>query len=295
MDVPSGALWGMAVALAAAGLILAHQAKRWSPTNPVPAVEQPSAAAVVEGLHGLIGNTRLVLIRSLSEATGCKILGKAEFQNPGGSVKDRVALEIISEALSDGRLARGGLITEGSVGSTGVSLAMVAAAAGIRCFIAMPDDAAIEKSQMLEALGAEVRRVRPVSIAHPQHFVNVARRRAAAEDGAVFADQFENPANLRAHLATGAEILEQTGGQLDAFVAGAGTGGTIAGVSQVLKKHDPSIRVVLVDPPGSSLYNKVPHAIDTSDLSFLPYERRRTNARKHIALMLASESKGSLL
>jgi cysteine synthase A len=176
-------------------------------------------------------------------------------------VKDRVALEIIQEAFQDGRLVPGGLITEGTVGSTGVSLAMVAAAYGCRCFIAMPDDAAIEKSQMLEALGAEVERLRPVSIAHPSHFVNVARRRAASEPNALFADQFENPANFRAHLLTGQEIWAQSGGKVDAFVSGAGTGGTIAGVSAALKQRNSRIKVYLVDPPGSGLYNRVTRGV----------------------------------
>lgn len=156
--------------------------------------EQYKAA---EGLHELIGGTPLVHIKSLSEETGCKILAKAEFMNPGGSVKDRIALEIVQEAIASGCLKAGGLVSEGTVGSTGISLAIVAASVGVRCFIAMPDDAAIEKSAMLEALGAEVRRVRPVAISHPDHFVNVARRRAASEEGAIFADQFENAANLR--------------------------------------------------------------------------------------------------
>lgn len=128
------------------------------------------------------------------------------------------------------------------MGSTGVSLALCAAAFGCRAAIYMPDDAAIEKAQMLRALGAEVVRLRPVSITHPDHFVNAARRRAASEDNAVFADQFETAANFRAHLKTGAEIWEQTGGRVDAFVSGAGTGGTIAGVSCYLKRRHPGVK-----------------------------------------------------
>lgn len=176
--------------------------------------------------------------------------------NPGGSIKDRVAAEIMRAALADGRLAPGGTVTEGTMGSTGISLALCARAAGCRAFVAMPDDAALEKSELLRTLGAEVSRVRPVSITHPGHFVNVAQRRAA-EGSAVFADQFENPANFDAHLRTGREILEQTAGGLDAFVCGAGTGGTIAGISAALKRADAAIKVFLVDPPGSSLFNKV--------------------------------------
>lgn len=192
-----------------------------------------------------------------------QILAKAEFLNPGGSVKDRVALEIVREAVAEGRLrVPGGLIAEGTAGSTGISLAMVARALGCRCFIALPDDVAEEKAQTLAALGAEVCRLRPVSIAHPDHPVNVARRRAAAEGpGAVFADQFENLANMRAHLRTGDEIWRQAGGSVDAFVSGAGTGGTIAGVSAALKRRDSKVKVFLVDPPGSSLYNRVTRGV----------------------------------
>ncbi|KAG2451650.1 hypothetical protein HYH02_003430 [Chlamydomonas schloesseri] len=181
--------------------------------------------------------------------------------NPGGSVKDRVALQIVSEALADGRLRPGGLITEGTAGSTGVSLAMVAAAYGCSCSITMPDDAAIEKANMIQAYGASVRRVRPVSIVHPEHPVNVARREAANTPGALFADQFENEANFRAHLKTGEEIWQQTHGRVHAFVSGAGTGGTIAGVSTALKARNPRVQVFLVDPPGSSLFNKVKRGV----------------------------------
>ncbi|KVH99184.1 Cysteine synthase/cystathionine beta-synthase P-phosphate-binding site-containing protein [Cynara cardunculus var. scolymus] len=221
------------------------------------------------GIVGAIGNTPLIRINSLSDATGCEILGKSEFLNPGGSVKDRVAVKIIEEALESGQLSRGGVVTEGSAGSTAISLATVAPAYGCKCHVVIPDDAAIEKSQILEALGATVERVRPVSITHKDHFVNIARRRATeanklalkhinqmdAKDvdhangketqctvfsgehkGGFFADQFENLANYRAHYeGTGPEIWEQTGGQLHAFIAAAGTGGTVAGVSCFLK------------------------------------------------------------
>lgn len=247
---------GLGAAAAAVGLwFAARQQRRGWRGHAAP------SASRVDGVAGAIGNTPLIRIHSLSQATGCEILGKAEFLNPGGSVKDRVALRIIQEALASGALQPGGLITEGTAGSTGVSLAMVAAAYGCRCFIAMPDDAAIEKAELLQALGAEVQRLRPVSITHPEHPVNVARRRASEVPGAVFADQFENLANLRAHLDTGREILQQTQGCLHAFVSGAGTGGTIAGVSQALKAHDPSIQVVLADPQGSSLFNKVKRGV----------------------------------
>lgn len=253
------------------------------------------------GLVGAIGNTPLIRINSLSEATGCEILGKCEFLNPGGSVKDRVAVKIIEEAIESGKLTRGGVVTEGSAGSTAISLATVAPTYGCKCLVVIPDDAAIEKSQILEALGATVERVRPVSITHRDHFVNVARRRALeanelaskrrravdkdgkelehingyGSDGAIqsskfpsdctggfFADQFENLANFRAHYeGTGPEIWEQTGGELDAFVAAAGTGGTVAGVSRFLQENNPNIKCFLIDPPGSSLFNKVTRGV----------------------------------
>ncbi|KAJ6813574.1 cysteine synthase 2 [Iris pallida] len=254
-----------------------------------------------EGLVSAIGSTPLVRINSLSDATGCEILGKAEFLNPGGSVKDRVAVKIIEEALASGQLVKGGVVTEGSAGSTAVSLATVAPAYGCKCHVVIPDDAAIEKSQILEALGATVERVRPVSITHRDHFVNIARRRASeatklaakqreatvmeANDlaeinhdiswqeeclhtlstdckGGFFADQFENLANFRAHYeGTGPEIWDQTGGNLHAFIAAAGTGGTLAGVSHFLKEKDPTVKCYLIDPPGSGLFNKVTRGV----------------------------------
>ncbi|KAI5674679.1 hypothetical protein M9H77_15043 [Catharanthus roseus] len=253
------------------------------------------------GLVAAIGNTPLIRINSLSDATGCEILGKAEFLNPGGSVKDRVAVKIIEEALESGALAQGGVIIEGSAGSTAISLATVAPAYGCKCHVVIPDDVAIEKSQILEALGATVERVRPVSITHREHYVNIARRRAleanelapkngkTSQDevadvkavngntydggkecqifssdckGGFFADQFENLANFRAHYeGTGPEIWDQTGGKLDAFVAAAGTGGTVAGVSRFLKEKNTNIKCFLIDPPGSGLFNKVTRGV----------------------------------
>ncbi|CAA2995722.1 cysteine synthase 2 [Olea europaea var. sylvestris] len=247
------------------------------------------------GLIAAIGNTPLIRINSLSDATGCEILGKAEFLNPGGSVKDRVAVKIIEEALQSGSLAPGGVVTEGSAGSTAISLATVAPAYGCKCHVVIPDDVAIEKSQILEALGAMVERVKPVSITHRDHYVNVARRRALEANeiaskrqnntkdgnqingytseketqsilyehkGGFFADQFENLANFRAHYeGTGPEIWEQVGGNLDAFVAAAGTGGTLSGISRFLKEKNSSIKCFLIDPPGSGLFNKVTRGV----------------------------------
>lgn len=217
-----------------------------------------------EDVLGVIGNTPVMRIESLSTLTGCEIYVKCEFLNPGGSVKDRVALRIVADALASGALRRGGLCTEGTAGSTGVSLAMVCKALGVECFVAMPDDASKEKSALVEAYGARVARVRPVSIANRGHFVNVARREAEnarterGEGGGYFADQFENLANYRAHKdGTGPEIFAQLGEKLDAFVCACGTGGTLAGVGTALMERKPSVRLFLADPQGSGLFNRV--------------------------------------
>ncbi|ACO61037.1 predicted protein [Micromonas commoda] len=214
-----------------------------------------------------IGNTPLIRVNSLSAATGCDVMIKCEFANPGGSVKDRVALRIITEALDSGELVEGGTVTEGTAGSTGVSLAMVARALGCNAHLALPDDAAMEKPRLMESFGATVERVRPVSITHKDHFVNVARRRAeelCESDGrgaGYFADQFENTANFRAHLeGTGPEIWRH-GRRLDAFICACGTGGTLAGIARYLKSKDEGIECHLVDPQGSSLYNKVKRGV----------------------------------
>ncbi|KAM4102669.1 hypothetical protein ACJW30_06G019100 [Castanea mollissima] len=213
------------------------------------------------GLIDAIGNTPLIRINSLSDATGCEILGKCEFLNPGGSVKDRVAVKIIEEALESGKLAQGGVVTEGSAGSTAISLATVAPAYGCKCHVVIPDDAAIEKSQIIESLGATVERVRPVSITHRDHFKQSLALPHNCKGG-FFADQFENLANFRAHNeGTGPEIWDQTGGSLDAFVAAAGTGGTVAGVSRFLQEKNPNIKCFLIDPPGSGLFNKVTRGV----------------------------------
>ncbi|KAJ2077741.1 Cysteine synthase 2 [Coemansia sp. RSA 988] len=244
------------------------------------------SAGAVNGVAGLIGNTPLMRINSLSEATGCEILGKAEFLNPGGSSKDRVALFLVEQAEAEGQLEphRGNCIFEGTSGSTGISLAMVARAKGYNCHIVMPSDQAIEKSQLLERYGATVERVPPCSIVDEDHFVNVARRRAA-EFGAgtkqqrgYFVDQFENPRNAEAHFCTtGPEILQQTYGCIDAFVHGSGTGGTIAGVTRYLKRHVPGLRSILADPQGSGLANKINHGV-----LFANTEREGTRRRQQV-------------
>ncbi|KAI1309901.1 tryptophan synthase beta subunit-like PLP-dependent enzyme [Xylaria venustula] len=229
---------------------------------------------IVSGIEGCIGGTPLVEIHSLSEATGRTILAKAEFLNgAGNSPKDRVALRMIEVAEAEGLLVpgRGDTIYEGTVGSTGISIAALARAKGYRAHICMPDDQSLEKSDLLHHLGATVERVPVAPITSPEHFVNLARRRAAehtasqeVESRGFFADQFENPANYQAHqAATGPEIVAQTDGRVDAFVAGAGTGGTIAGVARYLKDDAklPGVRIVLADPQGSGLYNRIRHGV----------------------------------
>ena len=307
---------------------------------------QIRSGQVVSGVQGLIGNTPLMRINSLSDLTGCEILGKAEFLNPAGSPKDRVALQILQDAEAEGLLHphTGSCIFEGTVGSTGISLATLARAKGYRCSIVIPDDVAREKVDILRTLGAEIDSVRPRGIVDPRHFVNEARARAEAfgdlelvgphadlnragyhipsgkdgsEDGrsadalhrsdlvvsaqmgkrsaqgsddeddadllekrprGFFADQFENPSNFWAHYNnTGPEIWRQTGGLIDAFVAGAGTGGTLGGCAAFLKRvscaPDTSssiikrprsadeVHVVLADPQGSGLYNRVKYGV----------------------------------
>ncbi|KAG9309292.1 tryptophan synthase beta subunit-like PLP-dependent enzyme [Chiua virens] len=281
---------------------------------------------VLCGVTGLIGNTPLVRINSLSDALGVEILGKAEFLNPGGSVKDRVALRMIEDAERQGLLHphTGSRIFEGTVGSTGISIATIAKARGYEATIIMPDDVAEEKVKALRSLGAEVQCVRPASIVDKKQYVNMARQAAVrfgeqdisngsdvvgishemitgspsvvvsttsshvrpegtevdpqdtellSKPRGFFADQFENKSNFVAHYeGTGPEIWRQTNGKLDAFVSGAGTGGTIAGTGCYFKSMDDGIRVVLADPEGSGLYNKVKFGV--------MYDRREAEGTK---------------
>lgn len=250
--------------------------------------------SLVDGIEATIGNTPLIKIQSLSKATGRVIMAKAEFLNgAGNSPKDRVALNMIREAESKGLLTphKGDTIYEGTVGSTGISLATLARAMGYHAHICMPSDVALEKSDLLLHLGATVERVTPAPITSPDHFVNLARRRAEehaskAKDGSkgFFANQFESEANWKAHFnATGPEIWRQTNGQLDAFVAGAGTGGTVSGVAKYLKEEQKAtdIKVVLADPQGSGLYNKVRHGVMYSST-----EREGTRRRQQVDTMV---------
>ena len=210
---------------------------------------------VVAGFVGAIGNTPLIRLKRLSEETGCEILGKAEFMNPGGSVKDRAASAIVQDAEARGQLRAGGTVVEGTAGNTGIGLAHVCNARGYRCVIVMPDNQSVEKYRLLEMLGAEVHQVPVVPYSNPNQYQKVAQRLAAALPNALWSNQFDNTANRDAHFhTTGPEIWEQTGGKVDAFVASSGTGGTLAGVAAFLKAQRPSVRCVLADPPGSSLY-----------------------------------------
>ena len=209
----------------------------------------------VAGFVGAVGNTPLIRLRGVSEETGCEILGKAEFMNPGGSVKDRAASAIVAQAEARGELPPGGTVVEGTAGNTGIGLAHVCNARGYRCVIVMPDNQSPEKYQLLEMLGAEVHKVPVVPYSNPNQYQKVAQRLAAALPNAIWSNQFDNTANRDTHAhTTGPEIWAQTEGRIDAFVASAGTGGTLAGVAQFLKSRRSAVRCVLADPPGSSLY-----------------------------------------
>jgi cysteine synthase len=213
---------------------------------------------IQQGFLGTVGQTPLIRIRSVSDETGCDILGKAEFMNPGGSVKDRAARAIVLDAEARGELRPNGIVVEGTAGNTGIGLAHVCNERGYRCIIVMPDNQSPEKYRLLEMLGAEVHRVPTVPYANPNQYQKVAQRLAACLPNAIWANQFDNVVNRRAHVeTTGPEIWEQTNGKIDAFVTSSGTGGTLAGVSEFLKSKKPAVRCVLADPPGSSLYELV--------------------------------------
>lgn len=215
-------------------------------------------AGIRVGFVGAIGWTPLIELPKLSAALGRTILGKAEYLNPGGSVKDRAARGIIEDFEARGLLRPGGTVVEGTAGNTGIGLALVGLARGYRTVIVMPDDQAGEKYDLLRTFGADLRVVPAVPFTNPENFYHAARQIANATPGAVWANQFENTANSVAHeRTTGPEILEQTGERLAAFVAAAGTGGTIAGTGRALKARDAGIRVVLCDPYGSALYSYV--------------------------------------
>jgi cysteine synthase A len=212
-----------------------------------------------------IGRTPLIRLRRASELTGCEILGKAEFLNPGGSVKDRAALFIIKDAEERGVLRSGGVIVEGTAGNTGIGLALVANARGYRTVIVIPETQSQEKKDALRQYGADLREVPAVPYANPNNYVKVSGRLAEEiakreSAGAVWANQFDNVANRRAHFeTTGPEIWEQTAGKVDAFICAVGTGGTLAGVGMFLKQRNPKVVIGLADPMGAALYNWYKH------------------------------------
>ena len=213
-----------------------------------------------DGFSEAVGNTPLIKLQRLSQQTGCTILGKAEFLNPGGSVKDRAALYMILDAEERGELAPGGVVVEGTAGNTGIGLALVGNARGYRTVILMPDTQSQEKKDMLRLCGAEVREVPAVPFKNPNHYVHQAERTAkelaASEDGGVlYANQWDNLANRNGHIAsTGPEIWQQTDGKVDGFICSIGTGGTLSGVGQFLKERNPDIKIGLADPRGACMY-----------------------------------------
>ena len=212
---------------------------------------------IADGLLAAIGNTPLIRLRRASEATGCTILGKAEFMNPGGSVKDRAGLGIIRDAERRGVLHPGGTVVEGTAGNTGIGLTLVGNALGYRTVIIMPNTQSREKIDTLRMIGADLRLVPAKPYRDPGNYVRMSER-VAREMGAVWANQFDNLANREAHrTGTGVEILQQTGGRIDAFTCACGTGGTLGGVSLALKAADPTTQIVLADPEGSGLYGWV--------------------------------------
>src|SRR4051812_1504069 len=215
--------------------------------------------AIVDGLVGAIGNTPLIRLRGASELTGCEILGKAEFLNPGGSVKDRAGLYLILDAEKRSILNPGGLIVEGTAGNTGIGLALVGNARGYKTVIVIPETQSQEKKDMLRLCGAELREVPAVPYKDPTHYVHVSER-LAQELNAFWANQWDNTANRAGHiLSTGPEIWAQTNGQVDGFTCAIGTGGTLAGISIFLKQKNPGIKVAVADPFGAAMYSWFKH------------------------------------
>jgi len=223
-----------------------------------PTVHTPT---VRNGFIEAIGNTPMIRLRKASELTGCEILGKAEFLNPGGSVKDRAALYIVKDAEERGELRPGGTIVEGTAGNTGIGLALVGNALGYKSVIVMPETQSQEKKDMLRLCGADLRLVPAVPYANPMNYVRYSEtlaKEVAAKSprGAIWANQFDNLANQRAHIeTTGPEIWAQTQGKVDAFVCSVGTGGTLAGVAIALKRFNPKVKIFLADPMGSAIYS----------------------------------------
>jgi len=217
--------------------------------------------AVASNILETIGNTPLIRLREASEQTGCTILGKAEFMNPGQSVKDRAAVFLIDDALQRGAVTPGGIVVEGTAGNTGIGLTLVGKHYGLRSVIVIPNTQSEEKKATLRILGAELVEVPAVPYANPNNYVHYSRRLAeelatSESNGAVWANQFDNPANREGHARTTAEeIWRQTNGKIDGFVASVGTGGTLAGVAMGLRRRNKTIKIALADPPGAALFS----------------------------------------
>ncbi len=220
---------------------------------------------VRNGFIDTIGNTPLIRLKRASEETGCEILGKAEFLNPGGSVKDRAAWAIIKDAEERGQIRPGGVIVEGTAGNTGIGLALVARARGYRTVIVIPETQSQEKKDMLRLCGADLREVPAVPYKNPDNYVHFSRRLAeeiaeSEPNGAIWANQFDNTANRQGHIeTTGPEIWDQTDGKVDGFICAVGTGGTLAGTGMALKERNKDIVIALSDPMGSAIYNHIKH------------------------------------
>ena len=219
----------------------------------------------------IIGNTPLLYLRKVSEITGCSIFGKAEFMNPGGSVKDRTALGIIRDAEASGKLRPGGVIVEGTAGNTGIGLTVVGNALGYQTVIVMPQNASKEKIDQVEMLGAELILVPSASYANPQHYIHTAEEVAEGRgkrepNGAIWTKQFDNPANKQVHYdTTGPEIWDQTAGEVDGFICAVGTGGSLSGIAAALRERKPGVKIGLCDPKGSGLYNHYQHGELTTE------------------------------
>ncbi len=220
---------------------------------------------IKDGFVGSIGNTPMIKLAKASEETGCTILGKAEFLNPGGSVKDRAALYIIQDAVEKGLLRPGGVIVEGTAGNTGIGLGLVANALGYKTVIVMPETQSQEKKDMLNLCGCDLRLVPALPYKNPDNYVRYSGRLAdelsqTEPNGAIWANQFDNIANRRAHVeTTGPEIWDQTDGTVDAFTCAVGTGGSLGGVSMALKARNKDVKIVLADPMGAALFNYYKH------------------------------------
>ena len=220
---------------------------------------------IKKNLADAVGNTPLIKLRAASEATGCTILGKAEFLNPGQSVKDRAALSIIQHAIADGSLRPGGTIVEGTAGNTGIGLALVGASMGFRTVIVIPETQSQEKKDMIRIAGADLVEVPAAPYRNPNNYVRYSERLAKAlnesdPNGAIWANQFDNTANRQAHIdTTGPEIWSQTHGKVDGFVCAVGSGGTLAGVAVALRAKNPGIKIGLTDPDGSALFHHYAH------------------------------------